>query len=395
MVLNSDMSKDYTPWPNYSEEEGQIVKEVLLSNRVNYLHGAVGRKFESKFSMLCQCEHSIALANGTLAIDIALVALGIGEGDEVIVTPRSFMASASAIHNSRARPVFADVDLDSQNITAESVAAVISDRTRAILCVHLAGWPCDLDPIMELVDGKNIAVIEDCAQAHGAQYRGRPVGALGDIGAWSFCTDKIMTTGGEGGMVTTNSAEHYETMWAYKDHGKNRTKIETPSRDRGFKYVHDSFGSNFRLTEMQSAIGLYQLGLLPQWTEQRNRNAMQYHTALADMDVVRSPLPESDIVHAYYKYYLFLNLHVLKANWDRDRVMREVNSKGGNILSGSCPELYMEQAFISEYGSQKQRPNAARLGTESLMLVVHPSLTSEYIDFNIEVLTTVLHDVTK
>ena len=239
-----------SPWPSFSEEEGELVKRVLLSNKINYWTGQQGRMFEKGFSTMADCQHSIALANGTLAIDLALIALGIGPGDEVVVTPRSFMASASAVQNSGAKPVFADVDLDSQNITAETINAVLTDKTSAIVCVHLAGWPCDMGAIMELAEQKGLAVIEDCAQAHGARYDGKSVGGIGDIGAWSFCQDKIITTGGEGGMVTTNNPHLFEVMWAYKDHGKSRLKMEAPAKNRSFKYVHDTFGSNFRLTEM-------------------------------------------------------------------------------------------------------------------------------------------------
>jgi len=208
-------------WPSYSDEEATAVRNVILSNKVNYWTGTECREFEKEFAAWVGTEYAVALSNGTLALDVALKAIHISPGDEVIVTPRTFLASASCIVNAGAVPVFADVDRDSQNITADTIRAVLTPRTRAIICVHLAGWPCDMDPIMELAKTHDLFVIEDCAQAHGARYRGRMVGSIGHIGAWSFCQDKIMSTGGEGGMVTTNSRVWWTAMWSYKDHGKS------------------------------------------------------------------------------------------------------------------------------------------------------------------------------
>ena len=378
------------PWPNYSEAEGDLVRDVLLSNKVNYWTGEITGEFEKQFAAKMDCAYSIAIANGTLALDLAFIALEIGTGDEVIVTPRSFMASASAIHNAGAKPVFADIDPVSQNISVETIKKVITEKTKAINCVHLAGWPCEMDAIKNLAQEKGIFIVEDCAQAHGATFDGKSVGSWGDIAAWSFCQDKIMTTGGEGGMVTTNSPQLFETMWAYKDHGKSRQKMEAPKSNRSFKFVHDTFGSNFRLTEMQSAIGLYQLGLLDDWTKQRTRNAMFYHDALSKLDAVRVPLPPLDVKHAYYKFYFYLKLDQLGVGWDRDRVVEEVNDQGGACFSGSCPELYREKAFVSTYGEQPRLKSAARLGNESLMLACHPGISPEFLEFNLGVIKHVL-----
>ena len=197
----------FSPWPSFTVEEADAARAVLLSNKVNYWTGTECRNFETEFAAWCGTAHAVALANGTLALDVALKALGIGPGDEVVVTPRTFMASISCVVTAGATPVFADVDPDSGNLTAATIAAVLTPRTRAVIVVHLAGWPCDMDPIMALADQHGLKVIEDCAQAHGARYKGRSVGCMGHVGAWSFCQDKIMTTGGEGGMVTTNDAE--------------------------------------------------------------------------------------------------------------------------------------------------------------------------------------------
>ena len=383
------------PWPNYSASEAAIIQDVLLSNKVNYWTGDKGREFERRFANTMGSSHAIALSNGTLALDLALVALDVGAGDEVVVTPRSFIASASAVHNCGAKPVFADVDFHSQNITAESIQAVLTSKTKAIICVHLAGWPCDMKPIQQLADSKGLSIIEDCAQAHGALYDGRSVGNFGDVAAWSFCQDKIITTGGEGGMVTTNNDALFEKMWAYKDHGKSRSKMENPRNNKQFKYVHDNFGTNFRLTEMQAALGTYQLDLLNSWTEKRHNNAMTYNDGLAQLDIVRSYLPPDNVVHAYYKYYYFVESQYLASGWDRNRIVEEVHALGGSCLSGICPEIYKEQCFVATYGDPVSLPNAHRLGQESVMLAVHPGIENEYLQKNIDVMTSVLKRATK
>ena len=208
-----------------------------------------------EFAAWCGTAHAVALGNGTLALDAALKALSIGSGDEVVVTPRTFIASVSCVVNAGAVPVFADVEPESGNISARTIASVVTKRTKAVICVHLAGWPCDMDPIMALAKACGFKVIEDCAQAHGARYKNRSVGSLGHIGAWSFCQDKIMTTGGEGGMVTTNDRALWSRVWSLKDHGKNLEAVHERAHSPGFRWVHDSFGSNWRMLEVQAAIG--------------------------------------------------------------------------------------------------------------------------------------------
>lgn len=268
-VLNTGMA----PWPSYTEDEVAVVSRVLLSNRVNYWTGDEGRQFEREFAAYVGCSHAIALANGTVALDVALKCLGVGAGAEVIVTSRTFLASVSSIVTAGATPVFADVDRNTQNITAATIAAVLTPATKAIICVHLAGWPCDMDPIMELARAHNLFVIEDCAQAHGAQYKGRHVGTIGHVGAWSFCQDKIMTTGGEGGLVTTNDAALWSAMWSYKDHGKSWHAVYEKTHPPGFRWVHDSFGTNWRMLEVQAVLGRMQLQRMAHWSAARRANA--------------------------------------------------------------------------------------------------------------------------
>ena len=377
------------PWPNFSEKEGELVKEVLLSNKVNYWTGAEAREFEKEYAGYFGSRYSIALANGTVAIDLALIALGVGQGDEVIVTPRSFVASASTVVNCGAKPVFADIDADSQNITAETVARVITPNTKAIICVHLAGWPCEMDAIMQLAEERNLVVIEDCAQAHGATYRGQSVGTIGEVGAWSFCQDKIMTTGGEGGMITLDDERLYQLMWSYKDHGKSFAKVNTPNPSTGFRYIHDTVGTNWRLTEMQAALGRYQLTQLDDWVSERRRNVATFNGALACVDGIRLTIPPDHIKHACYKYYFFTDPSAMKAGWDRDRVVAEIVERGVPCFTGACPEIYREEAFTGLYAEHPELPVAASLGTTSVMFNVHPGITAEHCESAAEVIREV------
>ena len=211
----------FAPWPFFSEDEIEAVAEVLRSGKVNYWTGSECRQFEQEYANFTETRYAISLANGTLALEAALHSLGIGPGDEVVVPSRTFIATASCVAMSGARPVVADIDSESQTLTAETVRDVLTPRTRAIIAVHLAGWPCDMDPLCELGRARDLYVIEDCAQAHGATYKGRPVGGLGDVGAFSFCQDKIITTAGEGGMLVTNNPDIWRRAWEFKDHGKN------------------------------------------------------------------------------------------------------------------------------------------------------------------------------
>jgi len=373
-VLNTPFS----PWPSFTDEEGDAVRRILVSNKVNYWTGEEGRAFEREFAAFADADYAIALANGTVAIDLALIALGIGPGDEVIVTPRTFLASVSSIITLGATPIFADVDADSQNITPATVAPMVTPKTKAIVLVHLAGWPCEMDGFRDLAQTHGLYLIEDCAQAHGATYRGLPVGALGDIGCWSFCQDKIMTLGGEGGMVTTRNADWWGKMWAYKDHGKSWDAVYNKIHGPGFRWLHESFGTNWRLTEMQSGLGRIQLGHMPAWSAVRKANAMTLMRAARQIPGLRVPEIPPHIGHAWYKAYLFVEVDMLQAGWTRDRILSEINSRSVPCYSGSCSEVYLEPAFEGTGLRPAQRLTVARaLGETSLMFLVHPTLTAD------------------
>lgn len=362
-------------WPYFAPDEIDSVQQVLASGRVNYWTGEQGKLFEVEFADYVGTRHAIALANGTLALELALRALGIGEGDEVIVTPRTFIASASAVVMVGAIPVFADVDPVSQNITAQTIAPCLSNKTRAIICVHLAGWPCEMDEIRNLVDGSEIKLVEDCAQAHGAQYKQQPIGSLGDVAAFSFCQDKIMTTGGEGGMLTLNDEAIHRLAWSLKDHGKDWDLVFNKQHPPGFRWLHERFGSNYRMTEMQAAIGRLQLNKLDSWKELRQRNASMINAVVEEFDFVRPTIPPDHIEHAHYKHYVFLEEDQFAPGWNRDRLLMELCDQGVPCYSGSCSEVYLEKAFLDLHlQTRKRLPVAKQLGESSLMFLVHPTL---------------------
>lgn len=368
----------YLPqWPSFGTAEQKAVYEVLASGRVNYWTGSEGREFEREFAAYVGSRHALALANGTVALELALYALGVGAGDEVITTPRTFVASASAVVTRGGVPVFADVDPDSGNITAETIRKVITARTKAIIVVHLAGWPADMDPIMELADEYGLKVIEDCAQAHGARYRGRVVGSIGHAGAFSFCQDKIMTTGGEGGMLTLNDEAAWKRAWAFRDHGKDWDAVHSQDHPPGYRFLTHSFGTNMRLSEMQSAVGRVQLRKLPEWLMQRRRNARLLAAELSDIPGLRIPTPKRGLGHAYYKLYAYLDLARLAPGWDRQRILEEAGAAGVPLFTGTGGEIYLERAFES-LGEQPVQKVARELSDSSLMFLVHPTLQGEH-----------------
>lgn len=387
----NDSTVAFPVWPQYPEDQVAAACAVLRSGKVNYWTGTEGREFEEEYAGAIGVRHAIALANGTVSLELALAVLGIGPGDEVVTTPRTFIASASCAVMRGARPIFADVDPDSQNTTAESIERVISPQTRALILVHLAGWPCEMDAILELAAAKDIAVVEDCAQAHGAEYRGRAVGSFGTFGSFSFCQDKIITTGGEGGMLLTDNEELWSRAWAFKDHGKSYDAVYRREHGPGFRWVHESFGTNWRMTEMQAAIGRIQLKLLPEWVERRRRNAAAIAAGLSGVEGLRIPVPPPHIRHSYYKCYAFLDVTRLRADWTRDRVVAEIGAKGVPCFSGSCSEIYLERAFDGYGARPKERlANARALGESSLMFLVHPTLGDLHIARSIEVARDVI-----
>ena len=368
----------FAPWPHFAADEIEAVATVLRSGRVNYWTGEQSQEFEREFARFVGVRHAVALANGTLALELALHALGIGPGDEVVVPCKTFIASASCVARVGATPVVADIDPDSQNITAASIASVLTPRSKAVMAVHLAGWPCEMDEILALAQARGLSVLEDCAQSVGARYKGRATGSIGDIGAFSFCQDKILTTGGEGGMLVTNSRELWEKAWSYKDHGKNYAAVFEREHPYGFRWLHESFGSNARITEMQSAIGRLQLKKLPQWLALRRHNADLLSLGLSAIAGLRLASPPAHAEHAYYKYYAFIRPEMLRPGWTTERILEALNAEGIPCGVGSCSEIYREKAFVDAgLGPAKPLPVASRLADSTLMFMLHPGLTEQ------------------
>lgn len=374
-----DNRSSFPHWPAYGADEISAVDASLRSGRVNYWTGQEARQFEREFASYVGTRHAIALANGTVALELALRCLNIRPGDEVVTTPRTFIASASCAVMCGAEVRFADVDRDSQNIFAESIERVLTPRTKAIIVVHLAGWPCEMNEVMQLARDRNLTVVEDCAQACGARYHGHQVGSLGHAAGFSFCQDKIITTGGEGGMLTLNSQEAWLRAWAFKDHGKSYEAVYNKQHAPGFRWLHESFGTNWRMTEMQAAIGRTQLGKLSAWVAIRQRNAAILKEHLADISAVRMPSPPSHIEHAFYRFYFFVDPSGLKSAWSRDRIVGEISEAGIPCFSGSCSEIYLEKAFgdLRDWSMQRL-PVARELGETSVALLVHPTLEVEH-----------------
>ena len=390
------INNQFSPWPCFTEEEADAVQRVLLSNKVNYWTGNECREFEKEFAFWSNVKYAVALGNGTLALDLALKALNIGNGDEVIVTSRTFVASIFSIVNSGAVPVFADVDLDTQNISPESIRSAITNKTKAILCVHLAGWPCEMDEIMVIASEFGLYVVEDCAQAHGSKYKGKPVGSIGHIGCWSFCQDKIITTGGEGGMVTTNDESLWRKMWAFKDHGKSYEAVYEREHLGGFRWLHESFGTNWRMTEIQAVIGRIQLKRMSNWNTKRLSNANKIWSIARQCAGLYAPDLPDYINHAAYKCYVFVNEKKLIRHWSRDRIINEIIDLGVPCGPGSCSEVYLELAFDNTVFRPKERlPNAKKLGETSLMFLVHPTLTKDEVQKTCDVIISTMNQASK
>lgn len=382
------------PWPFYDADEIAAARSVLESGRVNYWTGERGREFERAYAAYCGVRFALAVANGTVALELALVGLGIGPGDDVVVPARTFIATAAAVAMRGARPVVADIDPVSQNITAETLAAALTPRTKAVIPVHLAGWPVDMAPLLALTRPKGIAVIEDCAQAHGATVNGKNVGGLGEIGCFSFCQDKIISTGGEGGMVVTDDETAYRRMWSFRDHGKNIAHANDSGAGAGFKWVADSFGTNWRMTEVQSAIGLAQLAKLPAWVARRRANASLFDATLTGLPCVSLPTVPQHLTHAYYKYYFFVTPDALRGDWSRERICSELNGRGVPARAGACPDIAREKAFL-DAGPQPAHPGASSIEHRTIMLPVHPTLTPGNMAFMTESLRAVVLEATR
>ncbi|MDJ0993790.1 MAG: DegT/DnrJ/EryC1/StrS family aminotransferase [Dinoroseobacter sp.] len=382
-------------WPHFDDAQVEAVAALLRSGKVNAWTGSEVRAFEEEYAAALDVSHAIAFANGSVSLNTALAALGLAPGDEVIVTPRSFVASASCVLLFGATPVFADIDPDSGNLTSETIAACITPKTKGIIPVHLGGWPCDMTGIMEIAAAHELWVVEDCAQAHGAMIDGRPVGTFGDFGSFSFCQDKILTTGGEGGLLVTNDTALWKFAWSYKDHGKDYDRVFATEHPPGFRWLHAHLGTNLRMTGMSAALGRIQLRRLPEWHSDRARNADILVRAFRDCPVLRTPLPDADLTHAWYRFYTYVRPERLASGWSRDRIMTEVQAAGFPVFSGSCPEIYLESVFSGKIGRQARLPVARELGETSLAFLVDPTWSEDEMGALVQVALPILEAATE
>jgi len=379
----------FPSWPWFSNDEIDAVQIVLKSGKVNYWTGDQGRLFEEEFAAFIGVKYGIALANGTLALEAALYGLGIGDGDEVIVPARTFIATASSVAMRGAVPVVADIDLYSGNITVESIDAARTDKTKAVIVVHLGGWPCDMPAIMAYADSHGLKVIEDCAQAHGAEINGRKVGSFGQAAAFSFCQDKIISTGGEGGMLVTDDSSVWGKVWSLKDHGRDYDEVFHRDHGPGHRWYCTSFGTNWRLTEMQSAIGRIQLRKLPKWLATRRHYARELRNGLSEIPGLETPVPEPGVLHAWYRFYALIDPSVLASGWNQDRIIAGIMAEGVPCFHGSCSEIYREKAFEAIMRSDYPLPNAQMIANRSLALLLHPTLAEDDIKKTVAVIKQV------
>ena len=387
-TMNTE-APSFAPWPLPSADEIDAARRALSSGKIEYWAGDEGRLFEKEFAEFVGCRYAIALANGTVARDTALKAVGVGPGDEVIMSNRTSIDPSICAVALGARPLIAEVNRESQNLTAETIRRMITPRTKAIIVVHLAGWPCEMDEIMQLAQEHGLKVIEDCAQAAGAKYKGRTVGSIGDVAAFSFCRDSIMTTGGEGGMLTTNNTEVWERSCGYHDHN-NRDRRSPHAHSTEFHRIPELLTRNGRMAEVQSAIGRLALKKVPNWVETRRQYAAIFNERLAKVKGLRVVVPPAHSYHAYYKYYVFVRPEQLLPGWDRDRILQAVHAEGVPCFVGSCSEVYREKAFVTERRSRPRLPVAKELGETSLMLLVHPTLETENIEYACRVIKKVM-----
>ncbi len=371
-----------SPWPHYPQDEVDAASATLLSGKVNYWTGSLGKEFEITYAKSVGRKHGLALSNGTVALELALRAFGVGPGDEVIVASRTYVASATCVLLIGAKPIFCDVDRVSGNMSAATIAPHISARTKAIIPVHIGGWPCDMPGIMALASTHNLIVIEDCAQANGASINAKPVGAWGHAAAFSFCQDKIISTGGEGGLLVLDDDIAFNKAWAYKDIGRDFHSVYKKTHPPGFRWHTESAGSNFRMTEFQAAIGLIQLRKLPEWVRLRQKNAQQIKVVLKKFDWLEIQEPSGDIKSAYYRQYAVVRddavLGGLHGEKLRDALVHAMNQALVPCFVGSCSEIYREVVFVEGGTAPKNRFKYAKAFTErAFCFLTHHTITSE------------------
>jgi dTDP-4-amino-4,6-dideoxygalactose transaminase len=333
-------------WPNFSEEAIQSVVDTLRSGKVNYWTGRKGMEFEKRFAEWQGSKYAISVATGTAALHVAMTALGIGPGDEVIVPSYTFIATSFSVAQAGAVPRFADVNLEDHCISVESAERLVTKRTKAIMPVHLYGNVCDMDKIAAFAKRHNLYVIEDNAEAFGGSYKGKKTGTLGQIAGCSFCQNKTFTTGGEGGMITTDDEELAWNARSFRDHGYDvKQRLSLMELEQKLPYIHNMIGWNYRMTEMQSAIGLAELDRMDNWNmPARRRNAKILIDALRERPEVKYfPIDTPERQNGWY--VLAFSLDIEKINCDIQQFVKAAGAEGAPCWKVFWPQCHTERAF--------------------------------------------------
>ena len=371
-------------WPVYGEPEIELIADILRSGATHFVRSPVSADFEARFAAWNGSRHGICCNSGTSAIHMALAAVGVGPGDEVIVPPRTFIGTVSPVLYQNAVPIFADITPDTHNIDPAAVRAAITERTKAIIPVHLAGIPCDMDAIMRIAEEHNLVVVEDCAQAHGAKYKGRKVGTFGHVNAFSMQDSKILNTTGDGGMVTTDNAAYAAFCREFRNHGFLSTR---PTGDLNV-YVHPRLGYNYRMTEIQAAVGLKALDRLDAYLATRRANAACLSASIRGIDGLMPMSEPEECSSAFYRYYCTLAPDRFRVG--RDQFVKALVAEGIEANRGTCAELYMQEFFRTKAAhSWDERiypgtvdytkvvcPVARRVGQETFGLELAPPATT-------------------
>jgi dTDP-4-amino-4,6-dideoxygalactose transaminase len=333
-------------WPNFDEKAIAAVEEVLRSGKVNYWTGTKGMLFEKQFAEWQGSKYAVSVATGTAALHVGLSALGIGPGDEVIVPSYTFIASSFSIIQAGAIPRFADVNIDDHCISIESAEKLVNHRTKAIMPVHLYGNVCDMDKINAFASKHKLFVIEDNAEAFGGSFNGRKTGTLGDIAGCSFCQNKTFTTGGEGGMITTDNEEYAWIARSFRDHGYDvRQRLSLLELEQKLPYIHNMVGWNYRMTEMQSAIGLAELERMDNWNmPTRHRNAHIIIDKVKDLpQVLFAPVDTEKRRNGWFVMAFSLDIENMKC--DIKQFVDAVVEEGAPVWKVFWPQCHTEQAF--------------------------------------------------
>ena len=383
-------------WPYYSQNEINRVSKILKSGKVNYWTGNECKNFEEVFKKKFKINYSIAVSNGTVALEAALKVLNLKKDDEVIVSCKSYQSSASAIVNIGAKPVFCDVNFNTQNIDVKYLEKKISRKTKAIICVHLGGWPCEMDKLVDIAKKNSLKIIEDCSQAHGAKFNKKYVGSFGDIAVWSFCNDKIISTGGEGGMIGIKKKKIWKKIWSYKEIGKNLDKVvkNKNKKNMGFAWVHDFFGSNLRMTEMQAAIGIIQLKKLDTTLRLRNKINKLIWKKLKQYKSIIIPDLSENLELAPYRCYVKLNFNYIKKKYNLKKIIKLLNKDQIICNEGSCSEMYLEKSFKNiGFSPSKRLPNASKLTKISLAFFINPLIKKSELNKKINHISAVFNSI--